>query len=297
MDRENGGMHTPRDDAEADYLFELHGYLLLRGALSATQVEAVNAWVDAQPQSRPGDWLGHVHVHSYQGHDGTNYQNIIEGGPVFEQLIDHPAWIGHLRRWICNHYNHLSINECFLNLRGPGGFIGIHSGGHYPALPMMTRHPGGGWMVGQVNVLMALRDVGPGDGGTVLIPGSHKCQTIHPFMAAGQIPTYRDTEPATEAFGMREMHLRAGDVLLFTDGVTHGAAARTNPGERRILIYRYSPHALATRYQYVPSDELLARLTPERRAIIQPVHLRMAPGRVLRSDSAAAGGGPAKAVG
>lgn len=67
--------------------------------------------------------------------------------------------------------------------------------------------------------------------------------------------------------------------MLFTDAISHGSTARTNPGERRVTIYRYSPHAVATRYHYQPSPELLARLTPERRAIVQPVAPRVAPHR------------------
>lgn len=285
------------DPATCDYLFELQGFLRLQAALGREQLRAINAWVDAQPPRPAGSWIGHVHVHTYHHNDGINYQNIIEGGAVFEELIDHPAWTPHCRRWIDNHYHRLSLNECFLNIRGPGGYIGVHSGGHYPAMPLVTRHPGGAWMVGQVNVLIALTDIGPGDGATVLIPSSHKCLTIHPLMAAGTIPTYRDTEPASAAFGMQEQHLRAGDALLFTDGLTHGAAARIHPGERRILILRYSPHVLATRYQYVPSDELLARLTPARRAIVQPVPLRLAPGRTIQATDLAAGAGERRAVG
>ena len=257
---------------EKDYLFDLQGYILiLKSALDATEVAEINAWIDARPPSKPGEWLGHVQVHSYQGNDGTNYQNIVEGGAVFEELIDHKSWIDDVQRWVGNQFARLSINECFLNIRGPGGFIGIHSGGHYPAFSCVTRHHSGQWMVGQINILVALNDIGPGDGPTVLIPGSHKCAVIHPFIAAGPNKVYRDTEPASVAAGMQEMYLKAGDALLFTDAVTHGSAARTNKGERRILIYRYSPHYIATRFNYVPSEGLLSRLTPRRRQIIQPV--------------------------
>ena len=35
-------------------------------------------------------------------------------------------------------------------------------------------------MCGQVNALIALTDIGPGDGGTVLVPGSHKSNFEHP---------------------------------------------------------------------------------------------------------------------
>lgn len=75
--------------------------------------------------------------------------------------------------------------------------------------------------------------------------------------------------------------LKAGEALVFTDGICHGLAARTNSGERRALIYRYSPHVLASRFSYVPSEELMVRLTSERRTIAQPVAPRLAPERVL----------------
>ena len=64
--------------------------------------------------------------------------------------------------------------------------------------------------------------------------------------------------------------MKAGDPLLFVDAICHGSATRTNPGERRILVYRYGPSWGNFRYGYQPSPELLARLTPEQRQIVQP---------------------------
>jgi len=266
---------------EADYLFDLLGYRILRGALAPAQLRAINEWIDIQPPRKPGEWFGNVEVHSYQGHDGTNYQNIIEGGAVFEELIDNPAWINAVRRYICTGASGLSLNEAFLNVREPAGFIGIHSGGHLPSPIAQTRHHTGHWMVGQINILMALTDIGPGDGATVIVPGSHKCDVIHPAMTGGTQQAYRDDLPAGEALMTQEVYLKAGDALFFTDGLTHGSATRTNPGERRILIYRYSPHHFIPRYHYLPSEELLARLTPARRGIVQPIPPRLAPGRTV----------------
>ena len=76
---------------------------------------------------------------------------------------------------------------------------------------------------------------------------------------------------------MRELYMEAGDVLLFTDTITHGSAARTNDGYRRMLLYRYSPRWIRSRFNYEPSPELLERLTPERRQIIDPIPLRRPP--------------------
>jgi hypothetical protein len=85
--------------------------------------------------------------------------------------------------------------------------------------------------------------------------------------------------------GAIAVYLEAGDALLFVDGVMHGGAARTNSGERRVTIYRYGPlWAAATRFGYRYSDALLARLTPARRKILQPVP-PIAPGETWIPES------------
>ncbi len=275
-------------DAEKDYLFDLNGYLVLDNALSSGQLDWLNSWVDAQPRDvETGTWLGHVELHTYGGSDGLNFQNVIEGGRVFEELIDNPAWIDQVHRYVENDYNRVSINEAFLNVRQSGGYIGIHSGGHVPAAPMMFRWHTGRWNVGQINILMALSDVGPGDGCTVVVPGSHKSHEVHPVLRDSDSgrSTFRTDKP-DDTLGAQEVHLKAGQALMFTDAILHGGSSRTNPGERRVLIYRYSPHSMLPRYNYIPSDELLERLTEVRRKIINPVPPRMRPGRTITGADA-----------
>lgn len=258
-------------DYEKDYLFDLRGYLILDDALSADQLQRMNAWIDEHPalDKDLGEWVGNVELHTYSGNEGVNYQNIIEGGTVFEELIDHPSWIEDARRWIQNDYNKLSINECFLNVRRSGGFIGLHSGGHCPAAPLSFTHHTGRWNVGQINILMALTDIGPGDGATVIVPGSHKSTMPHPDLTESKFETFRSDKHAGDAIAAQEVHLKAGQAVLFTDAISHGATARINDGERRVCIYRYSPHSMIPRYNYLPSPALLERLTPERRKIIE----------------------------
>lgn len=271
----------PPSQEELDYLFDLNGFRVLRGALTSEQQDSVNAWVDSQDVDalNPGDWIGDVEVHTYGAKDGVNFQNIIEGGPIFEDLIDHPAWIDDIGRYIEVGGHRLRIDECFLNIRRGGGYIPIHSGGDSVRFSGLFRWHNGEWAVGMINILMALTDIGPGDGATTVVPGSHKSHVGHP---------HRDWEAGVggdRAIGMNEIHLKAGDALMFTDAICHGAMPRTNPGERRVLIYRYVPHLLAPRLNYVPSEELIARLTPQRRSIVMPIPPRLRPGRVLEADA------------
>lgn len=283
-------MRTKEEDKELDYLFDLQGYLVLKGAISKDDLAEMNGWVDdhweivenppllgnAQLGVNPGEeyWIGNVEVHSYGPDDGVNFQNIVEGGEVFERLIDHPAWHPLAERYV-NPVNGLSIHENLLNVRGPGGFLYIHCGGHTPLFYLTFRqHNTGEWMVGQINVLMALEDIGPGDGPTVLVPGSHKATEIHPRLeldGKGIVAAHHEREAAGTALAMKEIYLEAGDVVFFTDAITHGSAERTNPGYRRSVIFRYSPRYLRTRFNYQLSSELSARLTPRRREILEPV--------------------------
>ena len=274
-----------RDEYLIDYLFDLHGYIVLKGGIAKRDLDEMNQWVDdrwsyvegrRRQGNEQGEWIGHVETHTYSAADGCNFQNIVEGGPVFRRLIDYPAWIGHCRRWI-NPVNGISIHENLLNVRGLGGYIGIHCGGALPICYLTFRQENTGeWMVGQINVIGALQDIGPGDGATTLIPGSHKSAMRHPKLLE---QTYRSDDAAGNQFGMKELYLEAGDVLMLTDAITHGSAARTNEGYRRITLYRYSPRYLRSRFHYVPSVELLESLSDEQRAIVQPIPPRFAPGR------------------
>lgn len=125
-------------------------------------------------------------------------------------------------------------------------------------------------MCGQVNVLMALTNIGLGDGGTMLIPASHKSNFQHPGYDQARMGPGRSVDMVEDAI---EVHMNAGDVLVFVDSLCHGSAKRVNEGTRRICVYRYGPSWGNSRHGYQPSEELLDRLTPERRQMIQPQKL------------------------
>lgn len=266
-------MPTPIED----YLFDLKGYLVLRGALTADQVSRINRRIDelVAAQTDANGWIGYVQRHGYTAVDGINLQNIVEGGEPFEELIDNPSWIDYAHRYISDIYEGgLFIDECFANVRGAGEGLYMHSGGWVGRQRTRFQYHNGNFHCAQINMLTALTDIGPGDGATTLIPGSHKSNLRHPHVVWPNAGEHRSS-PAELVEGAIEVHLKAGDTLLFVDSICHGAVARSNSGERRILVYRYGPAWGSTRLGYQPSPELLARLTPERRQIVQPIAPRV----------------------
>jgi hypothetical protein len=265
------------------YRFDLRGYLELPGALTAAEVAELNACLDAIPPLEPGEWYGYVHAHRYGASDGLNLQQIYEAGEPFERLIDHPSWFEHAKYFVGGEgtfdfaHGPLFIDENFANFRGPGQAIGMHSGGHTGVKRCQFRYHAGRFMCGQINLLIALTDIGPGDGGTMVIPGSHKSNFVHP-RAADARASVDEIEEAIE------IPMRAGDALLFVDAISHGSAKRVNPGIRRIAVYRYGPSWASFRHGYQPSPELLERLTQERRRIVQPQRLLpREPNKAVRS--------------
>ncbi len=268
------GAVTPTD--RDIFFFDLNGFIVIRGALNRTEVADCNRVIDSLQHLKTGDWEGYIHGHDYDGKAGLNLQQIYEGGEAFERLIDHPNYIERVRTFVGGDgtfdYCHgpLFIDECMANIRTPGQAIPMHSGmagcGKRTQYAVRDRK----FHCGQVNVIIAYTDIGAGDGATMVVPGSHKSHFEHPDVASkskgwGNSDSMDGVEQAVE------VHLQAGDALLFVDALMHGSAARVNPGQRRISIYRYGPSWGNFRNGYRPSPELLARLSPERRKIVQPM--------------------------
>ncbi len=104
----------------------------------------------------------------------------------------------------------------------------------------------------------------------MVIPGSHKANFPHPNFAEHTIGVGGSVDGIEEAV---EVHMQAGDALIFVDALCHGSARRVTPGNRRIAVFRYGPSWGNFRHGYQPSPEMLARLTPARRQIVQPQQL------------------------
>jgi hypothetical protein len=252
-----------------DFLFDLRGYLVLPQAIAPDLLADLNHAFDHFPDLPPLGWWGNAQRRDYTPDTGYELHNCVEAGRPFEALIDHAAWLPYLRRYCGEDDSYVAglfIDEAIASIRRAGGHHPVHSGGYRGALRGAYHYQHGVFRCGQCNILLALTDIGPGDGPTMVIPGSHKANFPHPL--AGDYARGDRMDHLDEAV---PVYLQAGDALLFVDGLMHGGSSRTNEGERRVVIYRYGPAWGATRFGYTYSPALLARLTPSQRAILQPI--------------------------
>ena len=258
------------------YLFDLNGFIVIENALNRSEVKACNKIIDKLTKLKHNEWEGYVHGHNYGGKEGLNLQQIYEAGKPFEKLIDHPSWISHMLEFVGgdgtfdHQHGPLFIDENFVNVRGPGDAIGIHSGNHEGTQRGHYRYENGKMHSGQVNILVALTDIGKGDGGTVVIPASHKANFKHPEFDQNRMLKGGKVSHAAFMTGAKEVYLKQGDALLFVDSLCHGSAKRANKGERRVVIYRYGPSWGFFRHPYRPSKQLLKNLNKLQRQIVMP---------------------------
>ena len=253
-----------------DYEFDLRGFLIIRQALSSDEVAALNSAYDRFPDLGNGEWYGNAQRRDYTRETGFELHNLLDcGDPAFDVLIDHPSWIDHVSRYageVGTYVEGIMIDEHVATSRSAGGHHPAHSGGHDSSTRAQFSYRNGNFRCGQANVLVTLRDIGPGDGATMIVPGSHKANFAHPLVGSyGKGDRMDDLPFAIEA------QMKAGDALLFVDACMHGGSSRVNEGERRVMILRYGPPWARTRFGYTVSDELLRRLTPRRRKIMQPM--------------------------
>jgi hypothetical protein len=257
---------TPLDD----FLFDLNGFLVLERAVDEPLLQALDAEFDAFPRDLPrGGWYRGGQRRDYTSDTGFELHQAVAAGEPFEELVDHPSWIGRVRHYAGEEGSYVegvAIDETIASIRSSGGHHPVHSGGHRSAMRTQYRVEHGVFRCGLVNVILALTDIGDGDGATMVVPGSHKSNFPHPEAGSYEAGDRMDALPAAVP-----VHLRRGDALLFVDALMHGGSTRTSAGERRVLIYRYGPIWGASRFGYVYDQDWIDGLPEARRAILQPV--------------------------
>ena len=112
-----------------------------------------------------------------------------------------------------------------------------------------------------------LTDEGPGDGGLALIQGSHKANLFCPRAMA----LYQEYQQY-----VTEVHVKAGDVVIFTETLTHGTLPWNARHQRRVLLYKFSPgfQAYSQGTHQVTYPDYIEDMTAEERAMMEAPYVR-----------------------
>jgi len=227
---------------EERYLFDLQGYLVLRRVLPAVMVCQLNAEIDelesladeeaaARGVARrhtTGSIYAKVGAQPEKG-SGDYTCDILKAGGAFEELIDWPGTLPYIEEMIGEPCRLDAAT--FMARHGGGGFKFHH--GYAELLPYSEySFENGQFKCVSVKISYALSDVGVEDGCFAVIPGSHKSNYLNPLV--GQIPD--PNHPLVQA-----LPAEAGDAILFSEDLSHGAVENRGCRVRRTLFYSYAP--------------------------------------------------------
>ena len=217
--------------------FDIYGYVLLENVLSDDEVEKMKA---ALYRIRDGADLDGTRVYlNWRGEHHAHMGNLVEFDPALLAYAAHPKLVP-LVEEVVGGAVRLEETEAIINRRNQDQDLeelkrrrynptGFHRG---------TQHGWGTYMEQDkfhcifVKTLAYLTDVGPDDGGTSVIPGSHRL-------------TWKQHEMIEAALAddklVHQVEASVGSVLLFAESLVHSTTAIRSDTERVILIAGYTP--------------------------------------------------------
>jgi ectoine hydroxylase-related dioxygenase (phytanoyl-CoA dioxygenase family) len=238
-----------RDEDAERWAFDTHGFLLVEDVMDDDWVDAAVAGIDANLDRMvvrgAGEKLdGDVTLGDIPGAptiSGTGrpdlkdlFQLPTPHNAPFLKMLAHPAIIQRLN-WMIGAGYRVTQNTALCHVKGSSGQM-LHAGNtnptsigkHYEMVNGRVHTRSG------MNVAWQLTDVGPGDGGFVVVPGSHK----------SCYPLPHSVRTCNERAPIRHVPMRRGSVLFFLGGtVCHGAYRWEAESPRRTALFTYGHDA------------------------------------------------------
>ena len=217
--------------------FDSQGFVLLKGVLSADEVQACK---DALYRMRSDPDIDRSRVYRRPKDDHHVLMgNLVEYDPALLHYATHPNLIPLVEEVVGGHVR-LEESEAIINKRDPatsdevlGGKRVIPTGFHRG-----TTSTWGCYYEQEkfhcvfVKTLAYLTDVGPDDGGTAVIPGSHRMNWPQSEMVEAAL---------SDESLIHQVKAEAGDVLLFPESLVHSTTQIKSDRERVILVSGYTP--------------------------------------------------------
>ena len=252
------------------YLFDIHGYVVIEGALSPEEVAAANAAINYhanQIQIRPNDLANESTTLR-----GTTGRGDLGGMltwkkpycDAFREMIVHPRLTPYLEELLGPGFRLEGLGIITMD-EGAEGFW-FHEGGEPLDRSRGFLYRNGRMYCGMTNIAVQLTDMAPGDGGFACLPGSHKAN----FPCPDDIRLYH-----THHDRIVQLPAKAGDAVMFVECLMHGTLPWAAKHQRRSVIIRYNSGVTAEGLMgtYTPPP-FYDELNEAQKAVISAPHYR-----------------------
>jgi ectoine hydroxylase-related dioxygenase (phytanoyl-CoA dioxygenase family) len=263
------------------FLFDVQGFLVVPGFLSATEVDRLNEAVDANEDKTVEDANANLAGSSTLA--GAAKRRILNDlitlehpwCDPFRDLLAHPKLLPYLNTMLGPGWRMDHAPALFVADQGAEG-LAIHGAtSRSPAQSAAYVYANGKMQCGLVAVEFCLTPHEEGEGGFAVIAGSHKAN----FPVPQGIRRWEEDQGI-----LLNPACAAGDALFFSEATLHGTLPWRPAHQRRALLYRYSPSYLhiGGGYSTTTLPAWADELTEAQRAVLEPPHVYSRP--VIQDD-------------
>lgn len=274
------------------FLFDLQGFLVVKGLLSEKEVRRLNEAVDANQDQIKEDTNVNIGASTTLAGAG---KRMMLGGLLtlphpwcepFRELLAHPKLIPYLNTMLGPGWKMDHAPAIFIAEQGAEG-LRLHGAtaataeiwdtadpqktypglaGRVPDFARTYQYANGSMRCGLLAVEFHLVPHEEGDGGFAAIPGSHKAN----FPMPEPIRLWEEDRDI-----VRNPGAEAGDVVIFNEATIHGTLPWRPAHQRRSVLYRFAPRYLhyAGGYHTTTLPEWADEMTPAQRAVLEPAHV------------------------
>ena len=250
--QEQTGIH-PMSDYEK-FMFDLKGFLVIPSVLTDKEIEIVR---------------NHTQTYNKDPESLPEHHRAPMAGPS-EFLIDHPRVMGILQETLDPRKERLRMESIFVSARSidTKDQWRPHVGGTNLDPSLSYRFHNGRIYSGMTRVVWELNEVKKGQGGTCLVPGSHKANIYS--AQEGNWPKEADDPDSGvwETYGCPP-----GSLVVFSEGVRHTGSDWTNPDNPRCAILMAYNHQAVRHHEPKPcmNPTVIGGLTEERQGFFKDV--------------------------
>jgi hypothetical protein len=237
------------------FLFDLKGFLVIPGVLTEEEIRTVREHTKIyvkDPDSLP-----------------THHRAPIAGPAEF--LINHPRVMGILQEVIAPSREHIRLESVFISCRSDknnGNQWRPHVGGTNLHPSFSYRFHNGRIYSAMTRIVWELNEVKKGQGGTCLVPGSHKAN-----LASAQDGTWPEQADQPDSGVWETYGCPPGSLVVFSEGVRHTRADWTNPENPRCAILMAYNHVTVRFHEPKPcmNPVVIGGLSEERQKFFRDV--------------------------
>ncbi len=253
---------------EERFLFDLQGFILLKGVLTPEECQRYRGIVDDLESKTFDDEEKRERLNRTgrpcqptlaRRPTNVRLNGLLRMDPAFYELIAHPKVSPYLEAFM----------DASPGTDGPqlGNTWSISKfkgdepmGWHRGVAPFHYSYRNGRIFTPMLNTVWFLTDNGPDDGCMVALPGGHKSNI--------DLEWYQ--YHGLDMPGARAVTGQAGDVFLFSETVLHNGLNKTTPGKRTNLYYNYISRGMEVTmehaYHFVMPPHVRARFSDKQRA-------------------------------